>query len=180
MKDAIIGFLAGVIIAIGLTASSASSMRDEALAERLRQVEVEGRTPESDDKYPGGQLACAAIAYLMVGVNPNGARLWWPWDVKTFKPSPDTRRNLIKAGALLLADIEWLDRLRAKLAEPAKQEPLAGQVCSKVSAVAADADDLTKFLEQTDFDAAEKVASDTVANQRELPAGEDDCEGCKI
>ncbi|WNL63567.1 hypothetical protein ST4_009 [Aeromonas phage ST4] len=33
MKDAIIGFLAGVIIAIGLTASSASSMRDEALAD---------------------------------------------------------------------------------------------------------------------------------------------------
>lgn len=43
-----------------------------------------------------------------------------------------------------------------------------------------EADDLTQFLEQTDFDAAEKVASDTVANQRELPAGEDDCEGCKI
>lgn len=33
MKDATIGFLAGVIIAIGLTASSASSMRDEALAD---------------------------------------------------------------------------------------------------------------------------------------------------
>lgn len=165
------------------TAAQEPTLTDAAkddLAERRRQVEAEGRTPELDDKYPGGQLACAAIAYLMVGVNPNGAVQWWPWDVKTFKPSPDTRRNLIKAGALLLADIEWLDRLRAKLAEPAKQEPLAGQVCSKVSAVAADADDLTQFLEQTDFDAAEKVASDTVANQRELPAGEDDCEGCKI
>lgn len=33
MKDATIGFLAGAIIAIGLTASSASSMRDEALAD---------------------------------------------------------------------------------------------------------------------------------------------------
>lgn len=43
-----------------------------------------------------------------------------------------------------------------------------------------EADDLTQFLEQTDFDAAEKAAGDTVANQRELPAGEDDCEGCKI
>lgn len=165
------------------TAAQEPTLTDAAkdvLAERRRQVEAEGRTPEHDDKYPGGQLACAAIAYLMVGVNPNGARLWWPWDVKTFKPSPDTRRNLIKAGALLLADIEWLDRLRAKLVEPAKQEPLAGRVCSKVSAVAAESDDLTQFLEQTDFDAAEKVASDTVANQRELPAGEDDCEGCKI
>lgn len=43
-----------------------------------------------------------------------------------------------------------------------------------------EADDLTQFLEQTDFDAAEKVASSTVDNQQALPAGEDDCEGCKI
>lgn len=164
----------------GLCLSKPTQAALDVLAERRRQVEAEGWTPEHDDKYPGGQLACAAIAYLMVGVNPNGARLWWPWDAKFWKPSPDTRRNLIKAGALLLADIEWLDRQRSKLAELAKQEPLDGRVCSKVSAVTAESDDLTKFLEQTDFDAAEKVASDTVANQRELPAGEDDCEGCKI
>ena len=163
-----------------LAAPMLTQAAKDVLAERRRQVEVEGRTPERDDKYPGGQLACAAIAYLMVGVNPNGAVQWWPWDVKTFKPSPDTRRNLIKAGALLLADIEWLDRLRAKLAEPAKQEPLAGQVCSKVSSVAAEADDMTQFLEQTDFDAAEKVASEK-ADAKPLPtAGEDDCDGCKI
>lgn len=152
----------------------------DVLAERRRQVEVEGRTPEHDDQYAGGQLACAAIAYLMAGVNPNGARQWWPWDAQYWKPSPDTRRNLVKAGALLLADIEWLDRKRAKLDELARQEPLDGRVHSKVSAVTAESDDLTQFLEQTDFDAAEKVASDTVASQRELPAGEDDCEGCKI
>lgn len=164
----------------GLCLSKPTQAALDVLAERRRQVEAEGWTPEHDDKYPGGQLACAAIAYLMVGVNPNGARLWWPWDAKFWKPSPDTRRNLIKAGALLLADIEWLDRLRAKLADPAKQEPLAGRVCSKVSAVAAEADDLTQFLEQTDFDAAEKVASEKV-DAKPLPtAGEDDCDGCKI
>lgn len=41
-------------------------------------------------------------------------------------------------------------------------------------------DDLTQFLEQTDFDAAEKVASATVDSQPTLPPSEDDCEGCKI
>lgn len=41
-------------------------------------------------------------------------------------------------------------------------------------------DDLTQFLEQTDFDAAEKVASEK-ADAPALPTGgEDDCEGCKI
>lgn len=49
-----------------------------------------------------------------------------------------------------------------------------------VRVVSKEADDLTQFLEQTDFDAAEKVASSTVDNQQALPAGEDDCEGCKI
>lgn len=132
----------------------------DVLAERRRQVEAEGWTPEHDDKYPGGELACAAIAYLMVGVNPNGALPWWPWDVQHWKPSTDTRRNLIKAGALLLADLEWLDRKRA--------------------AAAAAPDDLTQFLEQTDFDAAEKVASQKATEPPQLPAGEDDCEGCKI
>lgn len=44
-----------------------------------------------------------------------------------------------------------------------------------------DPDELTQFLEQTDFDAAEKVASEKAAELPHLPAGgEDDCEGCKI
>ena len=130
----------GGIMTPVLAAPMLTQAAQSVLAERRRQVEVEGRTPESDDQYAGGQLAFAAIAYLMVGVNPNGAAQWWPWDAKTFKPSPDTRRNLVKAGALLLADIEWVDRRQAA-ATPVP-------------------DDLTQFLEQTDFDAAEKVASE--------------------
>jgi len=61
--------------------------------------------------------------------------------------------------------------------EEAKQ--LMAERRAKAAAAAAP-DDLTQFLERTDFDAAEKVASSTVDNQQALPAGEDDCEGCKI
>ncbi|MNY70647.1 hypothetical protein D3C86_2088230 [compost metagenome] len=34
----------------------------------------------------------------------------WPWSEDWWKPSPEPRRNLVKAGALILADIERLDR----------------------------------------------------------------------
>ncbi|MNC35695.1 hypothetical protein D3C75_841870 [compost metagenome] len=43
-----------------------------------------------------------------------------------------------------------------------------------------EADDLTQFLEQTDFDAAEKLASEKADAQPLPTSGEDDCEGCKI
>lgn len=43
-----------------------------------------------------------------------------------------------------------------------------------------ESDDLTQFLEQTDFDAAEQVASEKADAQPLPTGGEDDCEGCKI
>lgn len=130
------------------------------LAERRRQVEVEGWTPEHDDRHNSHELAEAAACYSLAGVGKQFEhfQMMWPWEPYWFKGG-DQRRMLVKAGALLLAEIERLDRQSAAAAAP---------------------DDMTQFLERTDFEAAEKVASDTVANQRELPAGEDDCEGCKI
>lgn len=39
----------------------------------------------------------------------------WPWDFQWFKPSDD-RRNLVKAGALILAELERLDRAHSIVA----------------------------------------------------------------
>ena len=39
----------------------------------------------------------------------------WPWDEKWFKRSPDNRRlELIKAAALIIAEIERLDRKESR------------------------------------------------------------------
>lgn len=80
----------------------------DVLAERLRQVEVEGWTPARDDEYVDGQLASAAVAYAQA-YTPYLVPSSWPWAVEWFKPADD-RRNLVKAGALIVAEIERLDR----------------------------------------------------------------------
>jgi len=82
----------------------------DVLAERQRQVEVEGWHPDQDDDYEDGQLSMAAACYAMQGDTPNyGPPADWPWDREWWKPADD-RRNLVKAGALILADIERIDR----------------------------------------------------------------------
>lgn len=86
----------------------------DVLAERRRQVEQEGWHPDQDDDYEDGQLSMAAACYAMQGNSSNyGPPTDWPWDREWWKPSDD-RRNLVKAGALILADIERLDRAAAQ------------------------------------------------------------------
>ena len=38
----------------------------------------------------------------------------WPWAKKWWKPSDDPVRNLVKAGALIAAEIDRLESLKAK------------------------------------------------------------------
>lgn len=90
-------------------------------AERRRQITAEGWTPEHDDEHDSGEIACAAACYALPPAHP--ARIEgalgrygrdpniWPWTRDWWKPAPnDRRRELIKAGALVLAEIERLDR----------------------------------------------------------------------
>lgn len=86
--------------------------------ERARQVEQEGWTEEHDDEHAGGELGNAAAAYLVLSstsIDRPGdlIRTLWPWDWSWWKPK-DRRRNLVRAGALIVAEIERLDRLEAK------------------------------------------------------------------
>lgn len=116
-------------------------------AERLRQVEEEGWTPEHDDRHEDGELACAAACYAIphdervqkVGGRPAQVEVWmlellWPWwqeyrgpDMPNrWKPARATHstvfagvwnvqaadriRELAKAGALIAAEIDRLQR----------------------------------------------------------------------
>ncbi|HEK1483589.1 TPA: hypothetical protein SMR09_006131 [Pseudomonas aeruginosa] len=89
-------------------------------AERRRQIEAEGWTPEHDDEHDTGALASAAGCYAMFSLAyPAGdPSHFWPWDKSWWKPSPDGRRNMVKAGSLILAEIERLDRAAATQGGP--------------------------------------------------------------
>lgn len=81
--------------------------------ERDRQVIVEGFTPESNDRYEPGVLARAAACYALAGFGfTTHAELkkMWPFDAEQWKPT-DPRRDLEKAGALIAAEIEHIDRI---------------------------------------------------------------------
>lgn len=83
-------------------------------AERQRQIDVEGWTPEHDDEHGDYALASAAMAYIPHAIyRRDPAELpnqWWPWAREWWKPSADPVRNLVKAGALIAAEIDRLQR----------------------------------------------------------------------
>ncbi|MDS7874704.1 ead/Ea22-like family protein [Klebsiella pasteurii] len=82
----------------------------DVLAERQRQITAEGWTPEHDDEYQHCEMAVSAACYIMADDDPRAdVPELWPWPSEWWKPK-DVRRDLVKAGALILAEIERLDR----------------------------------------------------------------------
>jgi len=97
-------------------------------SERQRQMESEGWTREHDDEHAEGELANAAAAYAHVASLSDGERRrvtgiysidnigmlrdLWPWAKSWWKPK-DRRADLVRAGALIAAEIERLDRAAA-------------------------------------------------------------------
>ncbi len=108
------------------------SVIEEIIAERRRQIEVEGWSIEHDDRHDDEELAWAAVCYAAPELvfkrhdYDNGVAFFepWPWDIKWDKrtysdnriPAPVTYENqtrrqiLIKAAALIVAEIERLER----------------------------------------------------------------------
>lgn len=89
----------------------------DVLAERRRQIEVEGWTPDHDDQHGDNSMSIAAACYALADIPALEVQtlklrdlwLWTGWAASWFKPK--TRRsNLVRATALLLAEIERLDR----------------------------------------------------------------------
>lgn len=81
-------------------------------AERARQIAGEGHAVEGDDLYKALELPKAAAAYCLTASGQVGlGSMVWPWP-DCFKPTT-ARRDLIKAAALIVAEIERLDRSEA-------------------------------------------------------------------
>lgn len=76
--------------------------------ERQRQIDGEGWTPEHDATHRSGQLARAGAAYALHVTRGDGKQ-FWPFS-DGWKPSPDPIRALVKAGALIAAEIDRLQR----------------------------------------------------------------------
>lgn len=81
--------------------------------ERQRQIDSEGWTYQHDDGHHDGELARAAACYAIPKFWRSCAVLsvLWPWRDTWWKPTPDDRiRELVKAGALIVAEIDRLHR----------------------------------------------------------------------
>ena len=98
--------------------------------ERESQIFGHGFDRAGDDQYTKNQLPLAAAAYLVHGTRAVRCRAEfadgqthlvpdaWPhdWDTLHFKPSSeDRRRDLVKAAALVVAEIERIDRAAGQL-----------------------------------------------------------------
>ena len=93
----------------------------DVLRERYRQINNEGFDTGHDDRHPEGELARAASAYAFFGSLTGYARAAmaeefpedWPFSADWWKPT-DRRGDLIKAAALIIADIERIDRTEGR------------------------------------------------------------------
>lgn len=92
--------------------------------ERRRQIHSLGFGPKNDEQYKDNELAKAASSYLATVVSPDedaegnlsNSRVTddWPWDEMWWDPTDDPIRNLVKAGALIAAQIDRLQALKSK------------------------------------------------------------------
>lgn len=104
-----------------VASAEADGVIAEIAAERRRPIEVEGWTPGHDNEHDDGEMAMAAACYAGFGARyPNRPpeflwstvlRFLWPWSEDWWKPK-NRRRDLIRAGALIVAEIDRLDRER--------------------------------------------------------------------
>jgi hypothetical protein len=96
---------------------------EEVIAERRRQI-AKGYDAAHDDAHDDGSIATAAAVYALhpfvwhlVITEGSKRRLlsladFWPWEWSQFEPA-DERRNLVRSAAMIIAEIERLDRALA-------------------------------------------------------------------
>ena len=93
-------------------------------AERLRQIHGEGWDVKNDDENDEGEMLLGANSYIQSVLTPNQhpehkrkfiLSMYWPrqWTQNWFKPTTAIR-DLVKAGALIAAEIDRLKRLEAQ------------------------------------------------------------------
>ena len=105
--------------------------------ERERQKPVEGWSSQHDDGHEDGELALAAACYALpsnwrANVTRNVRHLTmtldlrallWPWQNGWWRPTPRDRvRELAKAGALIAAEIDRLQRAERRKTRAARPQ----------------------------------------------------------
>jgi hypothetical protein len=152
-----------------LHAAQPSAAARDVIAERRRQVDQEGYAPEHDEEHKCGEIAAYAAFFAL----PPDARAWPATETgygDTFGeaivphdwPIPkdgDRRRELVKAGALILAEIERLDRAAAPALD-AVEAALKDAVIHGTGAFTVKADGST---EHVDLQAQNRAAAEIVA-----------------
>jgi hypothetical protein len=81
----------------------------DVIGERRHQINDLGFSSQQDDGYVFDELTRAARAYIMVSNPGEDQPSYWPWDRKFWNPK-DRRENLVRAAALLIAEVERIDR----------------------------------------------------------------------
>lgn len=91
---------------------------DKLIAERERVQNEEGWSALNDDSYVDTQLPRAAVCYLLL--NPLRTNIYyniigelWPFSASWWKPK-DPEQDLIRAGQLIIAELERLERAKRK------------------------------------------------------------------
>ena len=89
---------------------------EDIIADRQRLDEI--GMPPRGRRYRPSDMPKAAAAYALCGVqryaNDGWPELFWPWPKTRFRPGAP-RDNLVRAAALIIAEIERLDRLGPRL-----------------------------------------------------------------
>lgn len=106
---------------------------DQIAVERARQKHMEGWDYIHDEQHTKGEIALAAACYaahaacvealdrleelsederIRVRMAQNFVHQMWPWAEHWFKPTHGATRNLVKAGALIAAEIDRVNGYR--------------------------------------------------------------------
>lgn len=88
---------------------------EEIKAERLRQI-AKGYDAAHDDEHAKGEIAQAAATLALYHIDRPTALNVWPWGPDGWRAGTP-RGDLIKAAAMLVAEVERLDRIPPKLCE---------------------------------------------------------------
>ncbi|MGO3569158.1 MAG: hypothetical protein ACTIOQ_15100 [Serratia grimesii] len=96
----------------------------DVISERQRQRD-QGRDDAHDDGYIDGVLALGGAAYAISGAGFNcvgtyrrRAKNLWPFPLETFNPAGNANRraDLVRAAAMIIAEIDKIDRRTARTA----------------------------------------------------------------
>lgn len=81
--------------------------------ERQKQMDMYGFDADHDDDHSAGEIVAAAECYMVYGTNPRfqtSAPMLWPWKDIWYPTGMNQIRALTKAGALIAAEIDRLQR----------------------------------------------------------------------